>query len=79
MIELKINKIEIIIFLFGFFFNFKFIKISIKISIDKFIKMTKILIPYLPPELLEIILSYSDSSTLQTCLDIAYLKNFIFH
>ena len=37
--------------------------------------MTKILIPYLPPELLEIILSYLDSSTLQTCLDIAYLKN----
>ena len=38
--------------------------------------MTTTQIPYLPPEMLDHILKRSDSSTLQTCLEIKYLAEF---
>ena len=41
--------------------------------------MTKTQIPYLPPEIIEHILKRSDSSTLQNCLEIKYLKDMTLH
>ena len=46
------------------------------IVINHLLKMTNTQIPYLPPEMIEYIMTFMISSTLQNCLEIKYLAGF---